>query len=196
MQSVNDRWYALYYRLASGLAVCIVVASGLSLFVPSFQTLGPKWGLTYISLGLALLQLAYAAIYKRQVIQRGVWTATFVVSLLQALTLLNLIQGSGKLHSWYLLIWGFLVFFGGIFGTYTIAGYVFMVAIYSVLQVTDNLARREPLDIVFSAYALGGSLVIAVISHMAWRTQYKKQENQKLAQLSGMIANKTSKPKF
>lgn len=190
MQSVNDRWYRLYFAIATGIAVLIAIAGGLTLFIPGKAVLGQTWGLTYITLGLALSQILYAVFYKVQVASRGIRTATFIASLLQALTLINLIHGSGKLHSWYLLIWGLVVLLSGIFGTYAVVGCCFLVVIYVATQLTDNLALNLPLDITFSLYAMSGTFILAIISYLIWHTQYKKQENQKLAQLSGMLANK------
>lgn len=190
MQSVNDRWYNLYFRLATGFALLVAAACAAVLASPGLQDIGHKWGLTYITLALAAAQLIYAFFYKSVADRRGKMIATFIVSLLQALTIINLIHGSGKLHSWYLLLWGIVVFLSGILGSYAIAGCFFLAAIYTVLLFTDNLSQKMPLDIYFSALVVGGTLAVAIISYLVWRTQYKKQESQKLAQLSGMLANK------
>ena len=191
MQSVNDKWYTLYFRLEVFLALLVAAACSTVLFVnPELRDPGRAWGLTYITLTLALIQLIYAVFYKSQVTQRGAWTATFIMTLLQALTLINLIHGSGKMHSWYIFIWGVVVFFSGIFGVYAIAGCFFLIAIYFVSHLTDNLTQGLPLDILFGLYAVAGTLVMSAISFFVWRTQYEKHESQKLAQLSLMLANK------
>ncbi len=191
MQSVTDKWYILYHRLIATWAVLIGAASVTALLVPGFKILNTSRGLTYITLVLSIVQVAYSLGFYRAVKhKRGVWSATLIASLLQALTLINLIHGSGKLQSWFFLAWGIMVFFSGIFGTYAIAGTFFMTLIYLVLQFTDSLAQGNQLDLIFGGLVTAGTLAIAGLSHLLWHTQYQKAENLKLAKLSGMLANK------
>lgn len=116
--------------------------------------------------------------------------STFIVSLLQLLTLITLIQASGKLHSWYMFVWALLVLVIGMFGNYAIIGCVFMTSIYIVAVITSNQEFGLPLDLEYGVSAIFGVLVAAVVSHFLWKTQYSKSENQRLAKLSGMLANK------
>ncbi|MBA3758143.1 PAS domain-containing protein [Candidatus Saccharibacteria bacterium] len=190
MQFVNDKWYTLYHRLATGVALLVALATGVALFVPGMQDIGRQWGLTYVTLILAFFQLVYAFFYKSQIAKQGVWTTTLGTSLLQATTLVTLIHGSGKLDSWYFVYWMIVVLLSGVFGTYAVAGVFFMITIYYVSVVTDQITQSMPVNVRSGVIVLGGTLLAAIISHFIWRNQYKKQESQKLAQLSGMLANK------
>jgi PAS domain S-box-containing protein len=191
MQSVSDKWYRLYHRLSAGLVFLLAVACSVSLFMPQYEGLGRDWGLNYITLGLALTHLAYAAgVHRALVTRQGMMQATLLTPLLQLLTLVTLIQGSGKLHSWYMVVWGLMIIAIGMFGTYAIGGATFMAVIYCIAVLTDNLAENMPLDTTFGGLVIGGTILAAIVSHFIWRTQYAKAENQKLAQLSGILANK------
>jgi two-component system, OmpR family, sensor histidine kinase VicK len=191
MQRVNDSWYSLYHRLATGMAAILAIASSICLFMPAYNDFGQQWGFNFITLILAFIQLIYSfVIYRPQATARGVWQATLITGLLQTLTLISLIQGTGKLHSGYLILWALTVLASGMFGTYVIAGCVFMVTIYSVARMTDDLTQSRSLDVKYSLGVVFGTLMLGGLSHLIWKTQYKKQENQKLAQLSGMLANK------
>lgn len=191
MQSVSDKWYTLYNRFAVGMAVILAVASTVCLFVPSYQDIARQWGFNYITLSLALLQLIYSfGLYRQRISTSGIWQATLITGLLQTLTLISLIQATGKLHSGYLAIWALTVLASGMFGTYVIAGCVFMVIIYSVARMTDDLTQSRSLDIKYSLGVVAGTLLLGGLSFLIWKKQYKNQENQKLAKLSGMLANK------
>lgn len=191
MQTVSDKWYKLYHAVSAVITVLLGIACGVAVFVPKYQDIGMKWGLTYIVLILCLLHIGYiGGIYSNIKRHKGIFQATLYTVLIQTLILITLIEGSGKLHSWYLLVWGLLVFSIGMFGSYAIGGAAFMVVIYFVAIMTDNLARGVPLDANFGFLLVGATFAAAIASHMVWKTQYTKAENQKLAQLSGILANK------
>lgn len=191
MQAVAEKWYQLYHRISTGMALLLALACGAAVFTPGYSALGKAWGLSVITLGLAIVHLFYALVIYRLIAQRqNIMTATVLTAFLQVLTLITLIQASGKLHSWYFFIWGAMILALGMFGTYAVGGAVFMASIYFVAILTDNMAEGVPLDWKFGSAMIVGTYSAAFASHFLWREQYKRQENKRLAQLSGMLANK------
>lgn len=191
MQSVSDKWYKLYHRVSFIAAFLLIVACAATLFLPQFNNFGTQWGFTVITLGLAIIHLLYMlVIHPTIAVRKSIMSATFITALFQTLTLITLIQGSGKLHSWYMLLWGFLVIAIGMYGGYAIIGGVFMTTIYIIAVVTSNLEQKLPLDLSYGLAAIVGIGIASVISHYIWRTQYAKAENQRFARLSSMLANK------
>ena len=191
MQSVSDKWYKIYHRVSLAAAVLLVLACALTLFLPQFSSFGKQWGFTVITLGLAIIHLLYMLLIHPLITTRkSIMPATFITALFQTLTLITLIQASGKLHSWYMMLWGFLVLAIGMYGGYAIIGGVFMTTIYIIAVITSNLEQNLPLDLGYGLAAIGGIAVASVVSHYVWRTQYAKAENQRFARLSSMLANK------
>lgn len=191
MQSVSDKWYKLYHRISLGCAALLALASTAVMVMPQLSDLGNQWGLSVITLGLAVSHLIYSLfIYPIVSGKSGMVMPTFVTSLFQTLTIITLIQGSGKLHSWYMLVWMILIFAVGMFGTPAIIGSVFLTITYTVAILTNHLEQDLPLDLTFALAIIGGSLAAGAASHFVWKTQYAKAENQRLARLSSMLANK------
>lgn len=191
MQLVPDKWYNLYRRASFVLAILMVLAAALTLFMPQFNEMGNKWGFTHITLGLGVIQLIYfLVIYPIVARHTSIMNGTFFVALIQLLTIITLIQASGKLHSWYMLVWAVLILAIGMFGNYALTGGVFMTFLYIIAVISSNQEFNLPLDLEYGGAAIAGISLSAVVSHFIWRTQYKKSENQRLAKLSGMLANK------
>lgn len=191
MQLVPDKWYNLYRRASFVLAILMVLAAALTLFMPQFNETGNKWGFTHITLGLGVIQLIYfLVIYPIVARHTSIMNGTFFVALIQLLTIITLIQASGKLHSWYMLVWAVLILAIGMFGNYALTGGVFMTFLYIIAVISSNQEFNLPLDLEYGGAAIAGISLSAVVSHFIWRTQYKKSENQRLAKLSGMLANK------
>ena len=191
MQTVPDKWYNLYRHISFAIAALLAIGCGITLYLPDYADFGNQWGFTYITLALAIIQLIYFILIYPFVSRRsGVMGGTFMVALLQLLTLITLIQGSGRLHSWYMCVWALLVLAVGMFGSYAILGCLFMTFIYIIAVITTNLEQNLPLDLKYAIAAAVGTSIAATISHFIWKTQYKKSENQRLAKLSGMLANK------
>ncbi len=191
MQTVPDKWYKLYHRISFFLAVLLVIAGAVTLLVPGLGKLGNAWGFTNITLGLGVAQLIYFVIISPIVTRRAsLMNATFYVALFQLLTIITMIQASGKLRSWYILVWMLLVLAVGMFGDFALVGGVFMTLLYILAVISANQEYGQPLDLPFAAAAIAGISLSAVISRYVWKKQYKKSENQRLAKLSGMLANK------
>lgn len=191
MHSVPDKWYNLYRRTSLVIAAALAVACGVTTFLPQYADFGNKWGFTVITLGIAVIHVIYViGIYPIVARRTSIMNGTFFVGHLQLLTLITLVQGSGKLHSWYMLLWGLLVLAIGMFGNYAIIGCVFMTCIYIIAILSSNLESGLPLDLTYGLGAIVIVVIAALVSHMIWKTQYMKAENQRLAKLSGMLANK------
>jgi PAS domain S-box-containing protein len=191
MQSVPDKWYNLYRRISLAIAALLAAACGASIFLPQFSEIGNQWGLTFITLGLLVIQIVYILlIYPVVARKTSVMGGTFLIGMFQLLTIITLIQASGKLHSKYMFVWGLLVLAMGMFGSYAILGSVFMTFIYIVAIISNNLEFGLPLDLAYGLVAMVGISLTATISHFIWKTQYTRSENQRLAKLSGMLANK------
>src|SRR5690606_15018815 len=94
------------------------------------------------------------------------------------------------LQSWYMLAWGLLVLISGMFGGYAIIGCVFMTTTYVLAVTTSNLEQNLPLDLKYSLSAIAGVFIAGFLSRLIWKTKFAKAENQKLAQLSSILANK------
>lgn len=191
MQSVNDKWYHLYHRISLFLAALLAAACTAAVMLPQYKVTGSGLGLNIITLGLAVTHLIYAlGIYPFVVRRTSLLIPTFVISLFQTLTIITLIQGSGKLHSWFILLWLALSFAIGMFGTPAIIGSIFLTITYTVAILTNHLEQNLPLDAVQAMLIIGGGIAVGVAGYFLWRTQYAKAENQRLAKLSGMLANK------
>lgn len=191
MQSVNDKWYHLYHRISLACAAILALAGIAAIFLPQFETTAKLLGLTVITLGLAVAHLIYAlGVFPFVTKSSGLAMPTFINSLFQTLTIITLIQGSGKLESWYMLVWMLLIFVVGMFGTPAIIGSVFLTVTYTVAILTNHLNQNLPLPLLNASLIICGSFGFGVMSYFAWRTQYAKAENQRFAKLSGMLANK------
>lgn len=191
MQSVNDKWYQLYHRTSLVLAALLALASLATLLLPQARDTGTGLGFTVITLSLAIAHLVYAIIIFPIIVSRSsLATPTFITSAVQTLTIITLIQGTGKLHSWYILLWMVLVFATGMFGTTAIIASVFLTVTYTVAILASQLEQNLPMDVLNACLIIGSSLALGVASYFIWRTQYIKAENQRFAKLSGMLANK------
>ncbi len=190
MQSVNERWYIFYTRLANGLAVALIIGCLAGLLLPDFKDFGLRWGLSYATLVIATMQLLYTAFfYKREVNKNSYWSATLILTLFQALNIINLIHNTGRFHSWYLIFWAFALSMCGMFGTYAVIGCSFLVTIYFILTTSAASLGRSGIDI-YSVGAVFGSYVLAALSYLAWRTKFIDQESAQVAKLSGDLKSK------
>jgi PAS domain S-box-containing protein len=189
MQSVSDRWYVLYSRIVTLIAVILLAACVVAWTVPEYASLKSTWGFTYITCSLALLQLLYTLLfYKRETQESGRFSATLFLSLFQVLIVINLIQSTGEFSSVYMAYWAVLVLASGMFGLYAVVGYAFVMSLYFVLT-TANSITTEPFNpsdaiILFATYMIG------VIGYLFWRKHYINSEAVKVAELSGMLKSK------
>lgn len=189
MQSVSERWYAFYNYLLTGIAVLMVIASVVSIVVPSFAQATQSLGLNYLTLGFATAQLIYVIFFLRTLENKiGVLGATFLHNLIFIFNFITIINTTGGLLSWYQAGWVVIVFFSGIFGPYIILSLSFLTAVYLMLSLT-NTANNTDFDWL-SLISIGASLCTAIISYYFWRKRYSSVQNAQIAKLSGQLQNK------
>lgn len=187
MQSVADRWYIFYNRVSLGIAILFAGACGVTWFVPGFGYLSKAYGLSYTLFVLACGHILYTIFFYRVILRHfSRWHATIIPALFNALGILSLMQATGGLHSSYMALWFVLMLFSGMYGTYTIIGAVFFMTTYFVLMTSGafaNLYEFTPI----SFAPIFGTCLLGIVSHFIWRKGYISQENQRVAQLSGML---------
>lgn len=189
MQSVSERWYTIYNRLLTAIAVLMVVVSVVVIIWPDLANITFGLGWTYLTLTLATIQLIYVAFFIKPLEDKlGLFGATFVHNLFFIFNLISIVHTTGGLTSWYQIAWMFVVFFSGIFGPYIILSLSFLTAIYFVLYLTNT-----PGKITFHWQALisvVSGLIVAILSYYFWRKRYISLQNAQIAKLSGQLQNK------
>jgi PAS domain S-box-containing protein len=189
MQYVSDRWYSIFTRGIAGVSLILILGSLAEMLVPGLADIGMKFGLSYVTLGLAVLLWLYLFfLYKPIRDHSGTGSATLVLCFLFMMNMVNLIHSTGRLHSWYHVGWIVLVFLSGIFGPYMILGFCFLTSLYLLLNATD-----VPGHIVFEPFSIGASIGVYLVglgSYYFWRRIYTNQENNQIAKLSGALKSK------
>lgn len=189
MQSVKERWYIIYGRAATALAILLVIACVAGLLVPGLKPIAAKWALSYVTFGIALVQILYFFFfYKSEARQNSYWSASLLLTLIQTSNIINLIHNTGRLHSWYLILWALTLLVVGMFGNYTLVGFCFLVTTYFILITTDALGRTS-IDI-YSVGGVFGTYVLSVVSYLLWRNHYVDHESAQVAKLSGALKSK------
>lgn len=186
MDVVSDRWYIFITRVMSVFSAVMLVASAVALFAPAYNQYANRFGLSYITMGLAAAYLlAQFTIYKIIVRHSGLMPATLVITFLYMLNLVNLIHSSGRLHSWHHLMWIWLVFMSGIFGTLAIVGFCFLTLLYLLLIITE--IPGSPQFEAFDLVAVAGVFIIGTASYFIWRRAYVNRESAQVAKLAGQL---------
>jgi PAS domain S-box-containing protein len=187
MQSVADRWYIFYNRVSLGIAILFAGLAGVSLFVPGFENLGKAYGLSYTLFALAIIHILYVTFLYRYILHhQSRWHATIIPAVINALGILSLMQATDGLHSFYMALWFLIMIFSGMFGTYTVVGAASLMVAYFVVMTSGAFADIYQFTPT-SFLPLVGTAILAVASHYLWRHSYTTHENQKVAQLSGML---------
>lgn len=189
MQSVPDRWYIIYSRVATIIAVLFALLCVACWFVPSLKPYPNTWGLTYITFGLVIIKLLYLGLlYKRESDRSGPWIATLILCLLQTISIIALIHSSGQLESLYLVALGGLILISGMFGLYAVVGISFITTLYFVLVAIDGNGKIVASPVGFGM--LFGGYFIGVLSYLIFRRFYVNQESAQIAKLSGALKSK------
>lgn len=186
MQFVSDRWYDWYSRIIVAVSGTLFMATLLKLL--AFQTfdMDNRWGLSYLTLALALMHVLYGLFIHRLVKQKSsTFGATLTSNFIFLTIIVNLLQSTGQLHSVYELLWIFTVFCTGIFGPYSILGFCFLSILYLIILMTKTtgIILVDPYDVMVTAtvFVSGG------LSYFFWRGKYVDLESQRVAQLSGQL---------
>lgn len=186
MQFVSDKWYDWYSRAMLALSGALFTASALRLTIFQSKPALDGWSLSYVTMVLAAVNLFYSLFLHRLVRQRsGAFAATLTGSFIFVANIVNLLQTTGQLHSWYEILWAFIVFFAGIFGPYSILAFCFLSLLYLVVLIT-NVPGQIIID-PFNLIVTGLIFSIGALSYFFWRGKYIDTESQKIAQLSGQL---------
>ena len=186
MEYVKDKWYKLFSHIMLAVSAVLLVASFTNLFLPEVTTLLEGKGLGYVTFILALIHLIFSLFIYRIVEEKsGIFVATLISTLIFMVNIVNLLQSTGQLHSWYEILWAFTVFSVGIFGPYSIIGFCFLSVLYLVILIT-NIPGQIIID-PFNLFVTGLVFVTGFISYLFWRGKYIDKESAKLAQLSGQL---------
>lgn len=189
MQSVPDRWYIVYSRVAAIIATLFALACLACWFVPTLKQYATPWGLIYVTFGLVIIKLLYLGLlYKRESERSSLWTATLLLYLLQTISIFALIHSSGQLESIYLLALGGLVLVSGMFGLYIVVGISFITTLYFVLVAIDGTGEIVTSPVGFAA--LFGSYLASILSYIIFRKFYINRESTQIAKLSGALKSK------
>jgi signal transduction histidine kinase len=189
MQLVSDSWYDLFNRIATSIAITLLIICGVVWIFPGLREQQAPWGFTFITFMLAGLQLSYRLFfYKKEVAESGKWSATFFLFLFQALIAINLVHTTGELRSIYMFYWLALVLASGIFGLYAVIGAAFVTTLYFVLTTADRIAFM-PLD-PFGTFVLLVSYIAGVLGYLFWQRFYVSKESARITELSGIVKSK------
>jgi len=188
MQMVPDSYYYWYNRFATFISVVLIVASSATLLIPSLKHVGSDFGLSFATLFLAVLQLIYSSLIYRPKARANPWSATLLSAMLLTLTALTIIHNSGQFSSWFMVAWLILGFLSGIFGSYGVVGYSFLITIYFIIEETgpktNGVIDPAAAASVIATYAVG------FIGYMIWRTKFIDQESMRVKQLTGQLRSK------
>jgi PAS domain S-box-containing protein len=186
MQLVHDRYYIWYNRVVTTLGGVLVIGSLAAIALPRFAMLTTDWGLTPLALGLGLMQVGYGILLFNKVGKSNSYlVAALVSTMLFILSLVNLLNTTGQLHSPYMAVWFVLTLVSGMFGLYTAVAGCFLVTIVFILQGT-TMSGTLQLDQISLAAVLV-TYVLCTISYFAWKRAFVDHESQRVSQLTGQL---------
>jgi PAS domain S-box-containing protein len=188
MQSVSDKFYTWYNRIATIIGVVLLLLAIGAWTMPSLGFLRIDWGLTPVVAVIAVIQIIYGLFIFRQEDKLNPWFAGFLASLIMSINVLGLLQHTGGLHSPYLALWGILVLSSAMFGLYSAAGSAFMMTLYFVLFYT-GLKGESAVDPI-AIGSVAGTYLLSGISYWVWQHFYTSGESIRVSQLSGQLKSK------
>jgi two-component system, OmpR family, sensor histidine kinase VicK len=186
MQLVPEKFYIWFNRGAAVHGGCLLLLTLLSYTLAGAESLQNTWGVTPLTGIIGLLQVVYGLVFFNR--QRDIRMGSLIAAMIFTVNTLGLINGSGQLHSWWLILWAFQVFVSGIFGLYALVGSGFLITMYYVLVTTGN-GQYNPDDPVAIGVVLATYVLIA-ISYFAWKRLYVATESSRISQLTGQLSGK------
>jgi hypothetical protein len=148
-----------------------------------------RWGLSYFAFGLGIGTIIYILLLARPFAMKSTAkNSALIILLLQALSVITLMNSTGQLQSMYMILWGVLVLISGIFGSYAIIGSSFFMTIYFIVVATspDTSLSLKPIGV---AYWLA-TYAVAILSYIVWRKWYASQVSWQVQQLSGALMSR------
>ncbi len=189
MQSVNNRWYIAYSQIATVFAVLLMALCAAGWTVPSFKPFAGVWALSYMTFAIALAQVAYYFFfYKSEVKHSSYWSATLILNMILTLNVINLIHSTGRLHSWYLILWLVIVLVSGMFGNYAVVSYCFLITLYFILA-TSEIPAKTSFD-TFSTVGVFATYIAGALSYLFWRGRYTDSQSREVNKLSGALKSR------
>lgn len=186
MELVSERWYKGFTQVVAGLSVILLIGSSLTLVWPQFTPYGEKWGLSPLTLTLAAFLLIYILLLHHYLSERvGRYGSTLIVTFLFMTNVVNLLHSTGRMHSWYYIVWIAMVLMSGMFGAYTILAFCFLTLLYYLILLTD-----VPGQLIFDPFNFGVLLLVlaaGTVGYFGWRRMYQGEEDKRLAQLTGQL---------
>jgi PAS domain S-box-containing protein len=189
MQSVSDRWYIRYSRISLALAIALAVTVIIGQIFPDIIIEGQRQALSFLALGLAIMQILYITIIFNRAAKSGnIWQSSFILYLLQTITAISLIHTSGEFGSMYMTIWVIIALISGMFGVYAIIGMCFVITLYFILASTgsDGIPSFDTPGLV----GLIGTYILGFLSYLIFKKYYDLKTNSQITKLSGALKNK------
>ncbi len=188
MQLVADVYYIWLNKVITFLSLVLVAASALFMFVPPLESLMDGFGLSIVSLIIALATAMYGLFLFAREARKNPWIAGAYGFMLFSLNLINLIHSTGQMNSWFMVPWLILAFFGGLFGIFGAVAMSFLVTIYFVIAETGP--NNSGVLSLTSTGGLIGTYVAGMIGYLVWRRKFIDSESAKVRQLTGQLKTK------
>jgi PAS domain S-box-containing protein len=189
MQTVTSTWYYIYKIISNIIAGTILVAGLAGYFI---DRLGPTlqvWGITTLILVIAASILLYnGLLYDRIVRSQSERIATIITGLLLIILATVLIHITGELHSFYMILWGYLMLTSGMFGAYSTIIHGFIFTLYFVVAYSSTMgAGITDLDSITRFLVIYGQ---GAFGYIFWTRHFIDSEDPRLKDLSGKLARK------
>ncbi len=189
LETVDKRWYIGYSWWITINAGIVLIVSFLGIFVPFINEHSYLYALTAPpTIGLAIITLLYRiTLYAKHTKAFGLNFATFVISLIQISNVINLLNLSGWVHSWFVALLYIMILMSGIVGVFPLIGAALLVSLYLIV-ILPTLFRSN--DIAQELLVTGGLYAASIISFFIWRGQYINEDSQKVMQLNSLLSSK------
>ncbi|MEK7059840.1 MAG: PAS domain-containing protein, partial [Patescibacteria group bacterium] len=186
MEAVDKRWYIGYTWWIVICSVIILAVRLAGLFVPLIGEHLQTWGISNMTVVLAALTLTYRfTLYNRHADKLGLNFATFIISLLQISNVINLINITGWIHSWYISVLYTMFFFSGIVGVFPVIGAVLLLSLFALISIPSISSGQS--SVLEPTIILGIGYLVCFIDYLTWRGKYIDEESQRVSNLSSML---------
>lgn len=189
LEIVDKKWYIGYSWWITINAVIVLIVSLLGIFVPYINQHIYLYSLTApTTMILAIFTLLYrTTLYTKHAKSFGLNFATFVLSLIQISNVINLLNLTNWVHSWYAILLYIMIFMSGIVGIFPLIGSALLTSLYLIV-IAPTLFQQT--DVSQQILVTCGLYVFSVISRFAWKNQYINEESQKIMQLNSLLNSK------
>jgi PAS domain S-box-containing protein len=189
MQTVTSTWYYIYKSISNIIAVTILTVGLAGFFT---DRLGPTlqvWGITPLVLIIVTTILLYNGLaYNRISKIQSETIATVITGLLLIILATKLIHITGELHSFYMILWGYLMLTSGMFGAYSTVIHGFIFTLYFVVAYSGTMGEGiKDLDSITRFLVIYGQ---GAFGYIFWTRHFIDSEDPRLKDLSGKLARK------